>query len=86
MSSQLQKINELVSAILPGNAFYQQKLGVLPEFTSLAEFSATVPFTTKDELAADHEQHPPYGTTHTWPLDHYHRFHQTSGTRAKPLI
>ena len=86
MSSQLQKINELIATILPENAFYCQKLGSLAPFSSLAEFSATAPFTTKDELAADHEQHPPYGTTHTWPLERYHRFHQTSGTRGKPLI
>jgi phenylacetate-CoA ligase len=86
MSSQLQKLNDLLRAILPANAFYRRKLGALPEFASLAEFSATVPFTTKEELAADHEQHPPYGSTHTFPLETYHRFHQTSGTRGKPLI
>lgn len=86
MSSQLQKLNDLLRAILPANAFYQRKLGSLPEFTSLAGFSATVPFTTKEDLATDHEQHPPYGSTHTFPLGTYHRFHQTSGTRGKPLI
>jgi phenylacetate-CoA ligase len=86
MSSQLQKLNELVRAILPANAFYQKKLGGFPQFQSLDEFSTTVPLTTNEELAADHEQHPPYGTTHTFPLEGYHRFHQTSGTRGKPLI
>jgi phenylacetate-CoA ligase len=86
MSLQLQKLNDLLRAILPANTFYQRKLGSLPEFASLAEFSATVPFTTKEELTADHETHPPYGTTHTFPLGTYHRFHQTSGTRGKPLI
>jgi phenylacetate-CoA ligase len=86
MSSQLQKLNDLLRAILPANAFYQRKLGSLPEFTRLADFSATVPFTTKEELAADHEAHPPYGRTHTFPIGTYHRFHQTSGTRGKPLI
>ena len=86
MPHQLSKLNDLVRAILPENAFYQRKLGSLPEFTRLAEFSATVPFTTKEELAADHEAHPPYGSTHTFPLETYHRFHQTSGTRGKPLI
>lgn len=86
MSSQLQKLNELLRAILPANTFYQRKLGTVPEFASLAGFSATVPFTTKEEIAADHEAHPPYGTTHTFPLGTYHRFHQTSGTRGKPLI
>lgn len=86
MSSQLQKLNELLRAIVPANVFYQRKLGSHPQFGSLAEFSATVPFTTKEDLAADHEAHPPYGSTHTFPLETYHRFHQTSGTRGKPLI
>lgn len=86
MSLQLQKLNDLLRAILPANVFYQRKLGSLPEFGSLAEFSATIPFTTKEELAADHEAFPPYGSTHTFPLGIYHRFHQTSGTRGKPLI
>jgi phenylacetate-CoA ligase len=86
MSSQLQKLNDLIHAILPANRFYADKLGTLGKFSSLAEFTEHVPFTTKEELAANHEQHPPYGTTHTFPLARYHRFHQTSGTRGKPLI
>jgi phenylacetate-CoA ligase len=86
MSEQLSKLNELIRAILPANVFYQKKIGSPTQFQSLAEFSATVPFTTNEELAADHEQHPPYGTTHTFRLESYHRFHQTSGTRGKPLI
>ena len=86
MSSQLQKLNDLIHAILPANRFYAEKLGTPGIFTSLSDFTARVPFTTKDELAANREQHPPYGTTHTFPLSNYHRFHQTSGTRSKPLI
>ncbi len=86
MSSQLQKLNDLIQAILPANRFYAEKLGPLGKFTSLSDFTNNVPFTTKEELAANHEQHPPYGTTHTFPLARYHRFHQTSGTRGKPLI
>jgi phenylacetate-CoA ligase len=86
MSSSLQKLNDLIRAILPANRFYAEKLGVLGEFTSLSDFTERVPFTTKEELAANHEQHPPYGSTHTFPLARYHRFHQTSGTRGKPLI
>ncbi|MGB1129871.1 MAG: phenylacetate--CoA ligase family protein [Haloferula sp.] len=87
MSEQLTKLNALIEAALPGNAFYQAKLGdTAPPFASLEDFSARVPFTTKEELAADHEAHPPYGTTHSFPLEGYHRYHQTSGTRGKPLI
>jgi phenylacetate-CoA ligase len=86
MSSQLQKLNNLLHAILPANRFYAEKLGTPGIFTSLSDFTARVPLTTKDELAADRERHPPYGTSHTFPLTGYHRFHQTSGTRGKPLI
>jgi phenylacetate-CoA ligase len=86
MTSQLQKLNDLIHAILPANRFYAEKLGALEKFSSLSDFTECVPFTTKDELAANREQHPPYGTTHTFPLSNYHRFHQTSGTRGKPLI
>lgn len=86
MPSSLQKLNDLIRAILPANRFYAEKLGAPGTFTSLSDFTERVPFTTKDELAADRERHPPYGTTHTFPLPVYHRFHQTSGTRGKPLI
>ena len=86
MSSSLQKLNDLIRSILPANRFYAEKLGLLGDFTSLFDFTNSVPFTTKEELAANHEQHPPYGSTHTFPLARYHRFHQTSGTRGKPLI
>jgi phenylacetate-CoA ligase len=86
MPDTLAKLNLLIDAILPANRFYAAKLGSPPRFDSLEHFTATVPFTTKEELAADHERHPPYGTTHTYPAEQYHRFHQTSGTRGKPLI
>ena len=84
---QLERLNALLVEILPANGFYASKLGdAVGPFSSLAEFAEAVPFTTKEELAADHEAHPPYGTTHTFPLNHYVRFHQTSGTRGNPLI
>ena len=76
-----------MDAVLPTNRFYARKLAGLDlGFGCLAEFSARVPLTTKMELAGDHEQHPPIGTTHTFPLECYNRFHQTSGTHGKPLI
>ncbi len=44
-----------------------------------------LPFTTKEELLADQAAHPPYGYLLTYPLEHYTRLHQTSGTRGAPL-
>lgn len=81
----LSAINDLFGAILPANEFYAAKLGERRGVESLEEFRAEVPFTTKDELAADHEAHPPYGTTLTYPLEAYTRFHHTSGTRGNPM-
>jgi phenylacetate-CoA ligase len=83
---QLAALRALADAVIPDNGFYARKLaGVDLAFKSLAEFSACVPFTTKSELADDHNAHPPIGTTHTFPIGCYNRFHQTSGTRGQPL-
>lgn len=82
----LSSLNTLFSSILPANRFYAAKLGEVGELVSLDEFAERIPFTTKDELAADHEVHSPYGSTLTYPLETYNRYHQTSGTRGNPLV
>ena len=81
----LDKINRLL-AELGSNAFYQKKLAGLTELSSLDEFSERIPFTTKEELAADQLEYPPYGSHLTFPVESYSRFHQTSGTSGCPLI
>jgi|TARA_B110000003_G_scaffold25642_2_gene24294 phenylacetate-CoA ligase len=81
----LNKINSLLRA-LSTNPFYQNKLDGLTSVSSLEEYSKKVPFTTKAELAADQKLHPPYGSNLTFPLESYHRFHQTSGTSGQPMI
>jgi len=78
------KLSELLRAVVASNPFYQQKLGALrwdPERDSLSQ----LPFTTRGELENDQTDHPPFGTNLTFPLDHYSRFHQTSGTHGKPM-
>jgi Coenzyme F390 synthetase len=58
------------------NAFWRSRLtdvGGWDDFERL-------PLTTKSELLADQEAHPPYGTNITYPLDRYIRLHQTSGS------
>lgn len=81
----LEKINCLLSA-LSTNPFYLEKLGGLSSVSSLEEYSAKVPFTTKAEVAEDQKLYPPYGSNLTYPLENYHRFHQTSGTSGQPMI
>jgi phenylacetate-CoA ligase len=88
-SQQLAALNRLVAAIAPTNRFYRAKLasaGAGEGFGSLADFRARMPFTVKAELARDQLEHPPYGSTLTYPAESYTRFHQTSGTGGRPLI
>src|SRR6266705_1848877 len=46
---------------------------------------ARLPFTTKQELVADQQAHPLFGSNLTYPLSDYIRLHQTSGTTGQPL-
>jgi len=88
-TQQLAALNGLIAAIAPTNRFYQPKLAEaegLSGFGSLADFCARMPFTTKDALVRDQLENPPYGSTLTYPLESYTRYHQTSGTGGRPLI
>jgi len=85
-SRQLERINRLCETIREKNRFYAAKLSSSPgSFPSIESFIEAIPFTTKMELAADQASSPPYGTNLTFPLDHYTRCHQTSGTAGTPL-
>jgi phenylacetate-CoA ligase len=85
---QQQRLEALLAAILPRNAFYARKLtsaGLSADDLRMPEGWARLPFTTKAEIVADQEAHPPYGTLLTYPRPRYARLHQTSGTHGKPL-
>jgi phenylacetate-CoA ligase len=88
--SQIENLRALLAELTPGNRFYTRRLaseGVdVSAITSLEEFSAHVGFTHKQDLVVDQAAHAPYGTNHTYPLEHYTRFCQTSGTTARPLV
>lgn len=85
---QLAALRSLLRETVASNSFYGRKLagvGCAAEPSSLADFSARFPFTTKAELVADQAAHPPYGSNLTYPLARYTRCHQTSGTTGSPL-
>ncbi len=85
---QLARLQELLGAVRPSNAFYETKLGpagIDDSVASLDAFRANCPFTTKPELVADHQASPPYGSNLTYPVERYTRSHQTSGTSGAPL-
>jgi phenylacetate-CoA ligase len=76
---QRRRLGALFETVLPRNPFWTRKLA------GPVDDVAALPFTTKQEIAADQAAHPPYGTNLTWPLERYVRLHQTSGTLGQPL-
>ncbi len=82
---QLERLNALLSEVLPQNEFYASKLGdvrlPLESLDQLQEFT----FTFKTGLAHT-DAAKAITRNHTYPLDHYVRWHQTSGTRGRPLV
>lgn len=84
----LTALNALLVAVARHNPFYRPRLeqaGFAQGAPSLEEFSARMPFTTKQELVDDQQRHPPYGSNLTWPLERYVRYNQTSATTGAPL-
>ena len=88
--AQRDRLRRLFAAALEGNAFYRDKLaaaglaGLDPQRFELADLER-LPFTTKAELVADQEAHPPFGRNLSFPPDRYVRLHQTSATKGRPL-
>ncbi len=86
--SQLNDLRNLLGVVLGSNPFQQAKLSGFDwdeSLESVEEFVARCPYTTKDELARDRLENPPYGTNLSYPLSCYNRFHQTSGTKGEPM-
>jgi len=73
---QLAKLQDGVREVLRTNAFWRARLSDIHGWDDFER----LPLTTKDELLADQAAHPPYGTNLTYPLNHYIRLHQTSGS------
>ena len=87
-ATQLNSLRALLAEIGTGNRFYAQRLadaGLDAGVESIAGFTARMPFTHKHELVRDQQQHPPYGTALTYPLERYTRFNQTSATSGNPM-
>lgn len=87
--TQLERLRALLDQVLRCNPFYRAKLAAVglrrgADVEDLRALSK-LPFTTKAELVADQEAHPPFGTNLTESIECYVRMHQTSGTTGRPL-
>ena len=83
---QADRFGRMAEQVHVHNPFYRAKWTAAgfdrpPALDDLAE----LPFTTKDEFAADQDTSSPWGTNLTFPLDRYVRVHRTSGTTGQPL-
>jgi phenylacetate-CoA ligase len=78
----------LLTGIHGRNLLYTRKLdhaGITPGQFRFPDDLARLPTTSKAELVADQDAHPPWGSALTEPLDRYTRFCQTSSTTGRPL-
>lgn len=85
---QVRRLSELGHAIWESNPFYRAKLessGLTGADINSLDALRRLGFTTKQELADDQREHPPYGTNLTHPINRYSRLHQTSGTTGHPM-
>jgi phenylacetate-CoA ligase len=73
------------TAATPSTRASSTRRGVGPADLRLPEDLARLPLTTKAELVADQEAHPPWGTALTEPLERYTRYCQTSSTTGRPM-
>lgn len=81
--SRLRVLLQRVLASSGMNAVKLSAAGVdLSHITSLADFVARVPLTSKKEILADHLANPPFGTLAIEPFSNYKHFCQTSGTSS----
>lgn len=86
---QTKALHKLWSELMPHNAFYAARLtatGLDASSLSLENFSAKMPFTTREDWTHDQVDNPPFGTNLTYPLDRYVRFNRTSGSTGHPMI
>ena len=89
---QQRRLQNLVSG-LGGNQFWKTRLAEagwrdLAQLGKRLEdlsFLAELPTCGKQDLVADQDRNPPYGSNLSEPLERYTRLHRTSGTTGRPL-
>ncbi|MGH7763839.1 MAG: phenylacetate--CoA ligase family protein [Candidatus Dormibacteraceae bacterium] len=73
---QLKKLRAGLAGVLQTNPFWRQRLNDVQGWDDFER----LPLTTKSDLIADQNAHPPFGSNLTFPVERYVRLHQTSGS------
>lgn len=84
-NSQLDQLNDLLVFAKDQNLFYGNKLKDVRLPLGSLEGLRKLPLTTKQELVEDQNRSGKYGSNHSYPIENYLRYHQTSGTSGVPL-
>lgn len=79
----IRRLNALFDVVRRTNGFQRDRLAGI-EVRSLADLRR-VPPVTKQQLTADQQLHPPFGSNLTFPVERYTQLHQTTGTTGTPL-
>lgn len=81
---QLERLLAFLRRVAATNDFHQRRFAAaavdVTRLASLAEFRRHVPFITKQDLLADQEANPPFGTRLGVPAERLRKIHTTSGT------
>ena len=79
---QAQKLSAMLTAVTASNKFYKAKFKAAGlKSGDVSKISVTdLPFTLKSEIVKDQQKSPPFGSNHTFPINDYCRYHQTSGS------
>lgn len=72
--------------VLERSRFYQRKLGCRAGRPITLDDLPSLPFTTREELQADQDEHGPFGSYLCTDRSRIARVHRTSGTSGRPLI
>ena len=82
---QLSRLNALLDRILPVNRYYAERLGGIARPIATLDQLAELPYTYKEGLLGSKKPGDLAGNL-TYPREQYVRYHQTSGTRGRPLV
>ncbi len=85
---QLERLQNMVEYVYYSSPFWRRKLEdakVTPEQIKTLDDVRRLPFTTRDELLADQEEHPPFGSYVCSHPSTWCRVFATSGTTGRPL-